>query len=81
MVLRTIISWGWSPTLITALAVIGYIYEWPIEILATVLAIIKPRTTSSLKPAEAIARLPATIGITECRFSICFDLAIIFALS
>ena len=40
MILRTIVSWGWSPILITALAVIGYIYEWPIEILAPVLIII-----------------------------------------
>ncbi len=39
-VLRTIISWGWSPILITALAVVGYIYEWPIEVLAPVLGII-----------------------------------------
>ena len=28
-VLRTIVSWGWSPILITALAVVGYIYKWP----------------------------------------------------
>ena len=40
MILRTIVSWGWSPILITALAVVGYIYEWPIEILAPVLTII-----------------------------------------
>ena len=31
---------GWSPALITALAVVGYIYEWPIEILAPALIII-----------------------------------------
>jgi len=35
--LRTIIKWGWSPILLTALAVVGHIYEWPIEILAPVL--------------------------------------------
>ncbi len=40
MILRTIVSWSWSPILITALAVVGYIYEWPIEILAPVLTII-----------------------------------------
>jgi len=40
MILRTIISWGWSPILITALAVVGYIYEWPIAALAPVLIII-----------------------------------------
>jgi len=37
---RTLVSWGWSPILITALAVVGYIYEWPIEALAPVLVII-----------------------------------------
>ncbi len=36
MVFRT----GWSPILITALAVAGYIYEWPIEALAPGLIII-----------------------------------------
>ena len=40
MILRTIVNWGWSPILITVLAVIGYMYEWPLEILAPVLAII-----------------------------------------
>jgi len=40
MILRTIISLGWSPILITVLAVVGYIYEWPIEILAPILVII-----------------------------------------
>jgi hypothetical protein len=37
---RTLLSWGWSSILITALAVVGYIYEWPIEALAPVLVII-----------------------------------------
>jgi len=40
MILRTVVSWGWSPILITALAVVGYIYEWPIEVLAPGLIII-----------------------------------------
>jgi hypothetical protein len=38
--LRTVIYYGWAPILITALAVIGYIYEWPIEAIATILGII-----------------------------------------
>jgi len=38
--LRNLISWGWSPVLITVLAVVGYIFEWPIEALAPVLVII-----------------------------------------
>ncbi len=33
-ILRTIVSWGWSPILITALAVIGVLYELPIEVVA-----------------------------------------------
>jgi hypothetical protein len=37
---RNLISWGWSPVLITVLAVVGYIYEWPIEALAPMLVII-----------------------------------------
>jgi len=40
MILRTIVSLGWSPILITALAVVGFIYEWPIEVLAPILFII-----------------------------------------
>ena len=39
-VTRTIVSWGWCPTLIALLAMGGYIYEWPVEILATVLGVI-----------------------------------------
>jgi hypothetical protein len=35
-----LLSWGWSPFLITALAVIGYLMEWPIEVLGLVLVII-----------------------------------------
>ncbi len=39
-ILRTVVRWGWSPTLITALAVIGYTYGWPIAALAPGLVII-----------------------------------------
>jgi len=35
--LRTIVEWGWSPILITALALVGFVYEWPIEALASAL--------------------------------------------
>jgi len=38
--LRTVVYYGWAPILITALAIIGYIYEWPIEAIATILGII-----------------------------------------
>lgn len=40
MVLRTVVEWGWSPALITALAIVGVIYEWPIVPLSLLLVII-----------------------------------------
>ncbi|MBA7474574.1 hypothetical protein ES707_09928 [subsurface metagenome] len=39
-ILRTIISQGWSPILITALAIAGYVYGWPIGAVIPALAII-----------------------------------------
>jgi len=36
--LRTMISWGWSPILITVLAIIGTFNEWSIEVLTLTLA-------------------------------------------
>ena len=39
-VLRTIVGWGWCPILITALAIVGYLYEWPIVVLIPTLTII-----------------------------------------
>ena len=39
-VLKTIVKWGWCPILITALAVVGGIYEWSIGAVAPVLIII-----------------------------------------
>jgi len=39
-ILKTMANRGWSPILITVLAVIGYIYKWPIEALAPGLIII-----------------------------------------
>ncbi len=38
--LRKLLSWGWSPFLITVLAVVGAIFEWPVEVLGPVLVII-----------------------------------------
>jgi len=38
--LKTVVYRSWSPILITVLAVVGYLYEWPIEALATILGII-----------------------------------------
>ncbi len=39
-ILRTIVSWGWCPILITALAVVGYVFEWGIWAVAPYLFII-----------------------------------------
>jgi len=39
-ILRTIINRGWCPILITALAVVGFIFEWEIWIFAPVLGVI-----------------------------------------
>ena len=39
-ILRTIVSWGWCPILITALAVVGLRYEWEFRVLAPVLIVI-----------------------------------------
>ena len=39
-VLKTIVSWGWSPILITALAVLGFIYNWEIWTVVPVLIVI-----------------------------------------
>lgn len=38
--LKTMLNRGWYPALITALAVVGLILEWPIEIVAPVLIVI-----------------------------------------
>ena len=39
-VLRAIVSRGWSPVLITAVAIIGVIYEWPITVVAPIAGVI-----------------------------------------
>ena len=39
-ILRTIVNWGWSPILITVLAVVGSIYKWPIGVVAPASGII-----------------------------------------
>ena len=39
-VLRAIVSWGWSPILITVLAVVGFIYEWERWLLIPALGIV-----------------------------------------
>ena len=39
-VLRAIVNRGWSPILITALAIIAVIYEWPITVVAPIAGVI-----------------------------------------
>lgn len=39
-IVRTIVSWGWSPILITALALLAVIYEWKVWVVAPPLIII-----------------------------------------
>ncbi len=38
--MKTVINWGWCPTLITLLAVLGFVFEWPIEAVAPALILI-----------------------------------------
>jgi len=38
--LKTVFIWGWSPILITALAITGVVYEWDLWLVATTLSII-----------------------------------------
>jgi len=37
--LKFIAKWGWCPILITAVAVVGYIYEWPVVVVIPILII------------------------------------------
>jgi len=39
-VLKTLVNWGWYPALIVALAVVGFIREWPIKYVVPALIII-----------------------------------------
>ena len=39
-ILRAIVEWGWSPILITVLALAGYINEWPVQLVAILLVVI-----------------------------------------
>ncbi len=38
--LRTVLNWGWAPALITLVAVLGLIFQWPIQVVAPVLGAI-----------------------------------------
>jgi len=40
MILKTLVNWGWSAIVITVLAVISYIYEWPREVMIPILVVI-----------------------------------------
>ncbi len=39
-ILKTVVNWGWSPILITALAVVFHVYGWPINVVAPILIVI-----------------------------------------
>lgn len=39
-VLKAIVYQGWALIIITAVAIIGYVYEWPIGLLATILGVV-----------------------------------------
>ena len=39
-VLKTIVNWGWSPILITVLAIVASIYGWPVEVIIPILIVI-----------------------------------------
>ena len=39
-VLKAIVYQGWALIIITAVAIIGYVYEWPIGLLATILCVV-----------------------------------------
>ena len=36
--LKTVLSWAWAPVLITGFAIAGFVYEWPLTMVAPVLA-------------------------------------------
>ncbi len=38
--LRSVITWGWCPAVITALAVVAFIYSWPLEAIIPALIVI-----------------------------------------
>jgi hypothetical protein len=52
-VLSTVVRWGWCPILITAVALIGRYYEWPLWLMALVMVVI---LIIGLSVAVAIAR-------------------------
>ncbi len=38
--LKNVVNWGWCPALITAIAVLGTVFAWPIEIMVPVLIVV-----------------------------------------
>ena len=57
--LKTIVRWGWCPILITVVAVVGGIYEWPDEAVAAVLGVIL-----------VIGLVVAVIGVKEKKLEV-----------
>jgi len=74
-VLRTLISWGWCPILITVLAVISSIYEWsiwaitPVLIIILVIGLVMAVTGAKEKELERLSlRLRQLAGYFNRRF-------------
>ncbi|MFC2011232.1 hypothetical protein ACFLUR_02970 [Chloroflexota bacterium] len=75
-ILRTIVKWGWSPILISGLAVVSVIYEWPIEVVAPsvgvilVIGLVVAVVSVRERQAEAAAlRLRQLAGYFNRRFT------------
>ena len=75
-IVSSILSWGWCPLLIAALAIIGYSYEWPLWLLGVVLGaifiigLVVAITTARDKAVERSAgRLKQLAGYFNRRFT------------
>jgi hypothetical protein len=69
-VLSTIVKWGWCPILITAVAIIGRQYEWPLWVLALVMVVLLIIGLSvAVSTARAAMRLRQLAGYFNRRFT------------
>ena len=72
---KAAMSWVWCPILITALAIVGCLYEWPIEVLAPIIIIILAiglvlgvKSTRDKELRSASLRLKQLAGYFHRRF-------------
>jgi hypothetical protein len=75
-IFRSIVKWGWCPILLTAVALVGYAYEWEIGLLAAVMVailvvgLIVAVTTAQERAIErASMRLKQLAGYFTRRFT------------